>query len=172
MADVNAVSGASISREDKAQLTVADALRHAWTAYIVMLILPFFLFMGVVVWLTMTSVTPNVWLGHAWFAVSMVWIGVAVPASFWVRARLFRAYWSGSVVEPHDYLRGMLTVWVTIEVGGILGLLGCVVSGSLTPCILPALLAFMLFTPFWPSGEAMVNPVGAEDDSEVFKHPR
>ena len=66
----------------------------------------------------------------------------------------------------------MLILWLTIEVGGVMALLGCLVSGSLLPNLLPAMVAFMLFTPFWPSGRAMTNPVGNDDDFEVYEEPR
>jgi hypothetical protein len=102
----------------------------------------------------------------------MAYLAVAVPAAFFWRSREFKAYWQGHCVSPNRYLRGMLILWLTIEIGGIMALIGCFVSGSLLPNLLPAMVAFMLFTPFWPSGRAMTNPVGNDDDFEVYEEPR
>ena len=61
---------------------------------------------------------------------------------------------------------------MAIEIGGLIALVGCFLSNSLMPNLLPAVVAFMLYMPFWPSGEAMTRAVGSEDDPEVFRHPR
>lgn len=148
------------------------ALNRAWACYLVLLACPFVVFLSLILYL---SRDPNpVLAGEAqtWFVIEMVWMGVAVPASFFVRSRLFKAYWMGGVVTPRNYLAGMLVVWIALETCGLLSLLVCFLTHTLIPNILPALLAFMLFTPFWPSGQAMVSAVGGEDDSEVFRHPR
>ena len=78
----------------------------------------------------------------------------------------------GKVVSPGAYLRGMLTVWLACEIGGIIALIGCLVTRTLLPNLLPALVAFILFTPFWPSGRAMTHPVGNDDDFEIYEEPR
>jgi len=60
-----------------------------------------------------------------------------------------------------------------MEVGGLLALAGCLVTQSLSPSLLPALVAFILFIPFWPSGRAMTTPCGAgDDDPENYVEPR
>jgi hypothetical protein len=67
----------------------------------------------------------------------------------------------------------MLSVWLMMEVGGLLALVGCLVTQSLLPNLLPALVAFILFIPFWPSGRAMTTPCGADDDDpENYAEPR
>ena len=174
MSDVSVASPSLAQSAENRPLSVRDALRKAWAAYIVLLVFPFVVFMAVLAYLSTGSgpATSSGALGQVWFVAALLWMGLAVPVSFFVRARIFRDYWMGKVVEPRDYLRGMLTVWGTIEIGGIFALVGCAVSGAVIPCILPAMVAFMLFCPFWPSGDAMVSPVGAEDDSELFRHPR
>jgi len=73
----------------------------------------------------------------------MAYLAVAVPAAFFWRSREFKGYWEGKCVSPNRYLRGMLILWLTIEVGGVVALVGCFVSGSLLPNLLPAMVAFM-----------------------------
>lgn len=155
------------------RMTAERALRLAWRGYVLMLLLPFVLFVAVM-WRLMGNEmairsTP---LGQNWFIVCMAYMLLAVPASFFWRSHVFKGYWRGKPVEPGRYLRGMLTMWVTIEIGGMLSLVACLVSGSLLPNLLPALLAFALFTPLWPSGYAMTRPVGGADDPEVYAEPR
>jgi hypothetical protein len=102
----------------------------------------------------------------------MIYLGIAVPGAFFWRSHYFKNYWAGKVVKPRDYFKGMFIIWLSMEIGGILALIGCLISNSLVPNILPALVAFMLFTPFWPTGRAMTNPMGNDPDSEIYEHPR
>ncbi|HEX8524037.1 MAG TPA: hypothetical protein VF669_17420 [Tepidisphaeraceae bacterium] len=111
-------------------------------------------------------------LAQRWFLCTMAYLAIGVPASFFLRSREFKAYWKGKCVSPGHYLRGMLSVWLTMEIGGIAALVGCLVTQSLLPNLLPALVAFMLFIPFWPSGRAMTCPVGDQDDAENYAEPR
>jgi hypothetical protein len=99
-------------------------------------------------------------------------MALVVPAAIFLRSYIFKAYWAGDTVHPKSYLKGMLGVWATIEIGGVLALVGCLVSHSLLPNLLPALVAFMLFTPLWPSGLAMVRHCGNQDDPSEYKEPR
>jgi hypothetical protein len=102
----------------------------------------------------------------------MGYLIVAVPLSFFGRSRLFKAYWSGAPVTPGKYLMGMLTMWVTLEIGGVFALVGCVASHSLLPNLLPALIAFMFFTTLWPSGKAMTRSTGDKEDPQLYEEPR
>ncbi|HEX7009869.1 MAG TPA: hypothetical protein VF184_07800 [Phycisphaeraceae bacterium] len=157
-------------------MTPAQALRWAWMAWTALLLTPFVLFV-----VTIAVIGLSAWgdggggsafVSNLFFAISMIWLLVAVPGAFVLRSHCFRAYWEGGTVDPRSYLRGMLTIWLAAEIGGIVALLGCLLSGMLMPCLLPAAVAFMLFTPFWPTGEAMVHPVGAVDDDQIFREPR
>jgi len=150
---------------------IQATLRRAWAWWLTLLVIPFVLFLALLVY---HSVAPlkNPAVGRAFFFASVFWLGVAVPASFFIRSRYFRDYWAGGLTNPTDYLRGSLIVWVTIEIGGLISLLGCFMSNALMPNVLLAVVAFVLFTPFWPSGEAMTVALGAEDDAEIMRHPR
>lgn len=160
------------------EISPSHAVRYAWISWLTLLLLPFLLFLFVAWSLTDQATEAgsqggNARLANAWFVGSMAYLAIAVPAAIFWRSRVFRAYWEGEVVAPRDYLHGMLTVWIAIEIGGILSLLGCLVSGSLLPCLLPAIVAFMFFVPLWPSGHAMVRRnVGNVDDTGRYEEPR
>jgi hypothetical protein len=110
---------------------------------------------------------------RTWFLASSIYLLLAVPASFFWRGHIFKAYWSGKIVPPQKYLFGMLTVWLALEAGGILSLIGCAIDHALLPNLLPALVAFMFYVTLWPSGRAMVrHSVGAAEDPEVYEEAR
>jgi hypothetical protein len=138
-----------------------------------MLVLPFILFV-VAVWY-------NAWvdtggrsgrLGQVWFIIAMLYLIFVVPASLFWRGHIFRAYWHGQTVAPRDYLWGMIGVWLALEIGGLFSLIGCMITGGLMPCILPALIAFMFYVTLWPNGHAMSRPVGGTDDHAIYEEPR
>jgi hypothetical protein len=108
----------------------------------------------------------------SWFLASSGYLLVVVPASFFLRGRLFKSYWTGHPIAPTKYLYGMLAIWSALEFGGIIALLGCFVDRNLLPNLLPALIAFMFFVTLWPSGRAMVRSVGNAQDPEVYEQPR
>jgi hypothetical protein len=102
----------------------------------------------------------------------MAYLALVVPASIFWRSHVFRAYWHGDVVAPKAYLIGMISVWIAIEIGGLAALMGCLMSNSLLPCMLPAIVAFMFFVPMWPSGHAMVRTnIGNAEDPGRYKEP-
>lgn len=148
-------------------------LRRAWVIWFALLGSPSILLL-VTVWKLMdeeASVASPAF-ARAWFLGSMAYLALVIPAAFFWRSRIFKAYWSGQVVAPRDYLKGMLTIWLALETGGVIGLIGCLLSGRALPCVLPALVAFIIFVPLWPSGGAMTRPVGNEDDAELYADPR
>jgi hypothetical protein len=156
---------------DGAGLTPGEALRWAWVWWIVLLLAPFVVFLGVVVTMLSTQGTPRPAVANAFFMIALLWLAVTVPLAFALRSYCFRAYWEGQPVEPHSYLRGMVTVWLAMEIGGLISLVGCWVSYTLMPCLLPAAVAFMLFTPFWPSGNAMEESATNLDDEQLYHEP-
>lgn len=155
-------------------LTPQTAIRVAWVIWLVFLVAPFFLFLHTV-WMLSgsdsgTTAPPKV--VETWFLGSMLYLLLVVPISFFARGHVFKAYWTGNCVTPGKYLSGMLTVWLALELGGIFSLVGCLVTGQLLPNVLPALVAFMFFVTFWPSGRAMVRHVGHSEDAAVYEEPR
>jgi hypothetical protein len=153
-------------------LTPQSALQQAWIYWITLLCIPFFVFLYVVWQLTRDSAPEHHAAGQTWFIVSMAYILVAAPASQFWRSHLFKPYWRGEVVPPRQYLMGMVGIWLVLEIGGLLGLAGCLATHAILPNLLPALVAFGFFLPLWPSGGAMDRPVGGTDDHATYKEPR
>ena len=139
-------------------LSAQRALQIAWYVWLILLAVPFLLFLYVV-WTLMHGQggRGDEWLSDRWFLAAVAYVVFVIPASFFVRSRWFRPYWKGQSVPPYDYLKGMFTVWGALEVGGLFSLIGCLASGSLLPSLLPALAAFVLFGILWPNGGAMMS---------------
>jgi len=153
-------------------LSVRNALRLAWAVWWTMAIIPFLLFLCVV-WTLGIGSNALVHLDHhTWFLISSAYLLVAAPASFFFRTRLFKEYWAGHPVAPGKYLFGMIAMWATLELGGILSLLGCFLDHSLLPNLLPAMLAFIFYVTLWPSGRSMVKTVGNHEDPQTYEEPR
>src|SRR5688500_4748457 len=145
-------------------MTRGQALRLAWVCWLMLLAIPALMFLVVLWQFIDDETTPrDPAMAQRWFLGCMAFLAIFVPASFFLRSREFKGYWSGECVSPASYLKGMLSVWLTMEIGGLLALAGCLVTGSLLPNLLPALVAFILFIPFWPSGRAMTTPCCADD---------
>jgi hypothetical protein len=163
--------------ENRQEMPPAMALRFAWITYVVLLFIPFLLFVGVI-WSAINSSGPSFASfslnspAVKWCIGSFAYLALVVPCAIFWRSHVFQAYWKGERVAPSAYLQGMLTVWIALEIGGILSLVGCLASDSMMPGLLPAAVAFVLFTPLWPSGRAMVNTKGDSDDPAHYQEPR
>jgi hypothetical protein len=170
MSDLASATGVSKSAPT---MSPATALRVAWVCWIMLLILPFFLFLHVV-WTLNAQASSEAAAPHQerWFLAAIGYLLVAGPGSFFARSGIFKAFWSGKTVSPGKYLSGMLLIWLALEVGGLFSLAGCLVDGQLLPNLFPALVAFMFFVTFWPSGRAMVRPMGHQDDAALYEEPR
>src|SRR5262249_16339302 len=111
-------------------------------------------------------------MSHRWFIASMTYMMIGPPLAFFIRSRFFRGYWSGRIIPPLNYLIGMITIWAALEFGGLLGLVGCLISGALLPNLIPALLAFMFFLPLSPNGRSMTRALVNEHDPGDYEDPR
>lgn len=156
-----------------------SALSTAWRVWFAYLLVPFAFFMAVIWKLASVNLANTQSMQQAsthssqyWFIATMVYMALAIPGAFFWRSRLFAGYWKGQHVHPKEYLVGMISIWTAIEVGGILALIGCIATGTLLPNLLPAMLAFMLFTPLWPNGHAMTRPLAKEQDPGEYEDPR
>ncbi len=154
-------------------MSVSTALWIAWACWFVLLVVPFGIFLTLVWRLGVVEKVgaPPAGAGQAWFLIMSAYLLVLVPASFFWRGHVFKAYWSGVPVSPAKYLEGMISIWVALEAGGILSLVGCFVSNAMLPDLLPALIAFMFFVSMWPSGRAMYRTVGHKEDPAVYEEP-
>jgi hypothetical protein len=157
----------------RSEFTPETALRVAWATWVIMLLAPLIVLAGVALNLFKNAAPrgAEAVAADAWFIGALLFMGLAAPAAFFVRGRIFRQYWLGKPVTPGAYVAGMVVIWATLEVGGILSLVGCLVTGS-TPMLLPALLALGIFAVTWPNGEAMVGHDGNSEDPERYQEPR
>jgi hypothetical protein len=155
-------------------LSARTALRLAWVTWTIMLIIPFLLFLAIVWTLGMSQgTTLRIQTNQEhWFLGTSAYLLIVVPLSFFWRGHVFKAYWTGQTIPPVKYLYGMLTMWAALEFGGIFSLLGCFVDHALLPNLLPALVAFMFYVTFWPSGRAMVSHMGHYADAGKYEEAR
>jgi len=147
-------------------------LRVAWVCWTVLLVIPFFVTMAMI-WKVAIEphAAPAEHGGRGWFLFASAYLLVAGPMSFFWREHLFKGYWTGKPVSPGKYLLGMLVIWMALEIGGLFSLAGCFVDHSPLPNLMPALVAFMFFVTFWPSGRAMVRAAGQHDDPGKYRDP-
>jgi hypothetical protein len=147
-------------------------LRAAWWAYVVLLIFPFTL-VAVAIALMNTGISsaPRHGVNH-WLLIATACLVVGVPVALFYRRRLCGAYFRGDAVPPRQYLVGMLSVWLVLEVGMIVSIVGSYVTASFLPSLLPAIVAFVFFTTLWPTGKMMVSHVGDSNDPQIYEEPR
>lgn len=158
---------------ERYELNQHTALLAAWISWCTLAVIPFLAFLAML-WrhLYMNVMPAPQSTVHYWFISSMIFLGISVPLAFFVQGRFFRAYWQHQAVDPGAYLRGMLVIWVALELSGLLAIAGCWYTGTLLPNMLPAMLAFLLFVPLWPSGHAMSRPLVKESDPADYEEPR
>lgn len=149
------------------------ALRIAWVAWLVMLISPFALFLWMLwslgEWQSRHLIPKD---NTGWFLASSFYLIIAVPFSFFWRGHIFKAYWIGKPVSANHYLFGMISIWVALEIGGLVSLFGCVATHTMLPNLMPAMIAFMFFVTLWPNGRAMIKPAGQYNDPEFYQEPK
>jgi hypothetical protein len=163
MADINSNS------VDRRRAT----LRAAWVVYIILLTVPLAGLLLLLVSYIGSDVPVRTGLHlNGWFVLTFVWLAVGVPAALFFRRHLCGDYVRGKVVPRGKYFAGMLTVWLTLEVGMILSLIGCYVTELFVPNLALALVAFVFFVTHWPSGTMLFSRGGDSDDSEVYRQPR
>jgi hypothetical protein len=66
----------------------------------------------------------------------------------------------------------MMTVWAALAAGGVIAILGCILTDSLVPNIVPGAVALILYMLYWPSGLAMSRPLRDEHDPAEYQDPR
>src|SRR5260221_6401816 len=94
------------------ELHPAAALRYAWYGYLVMLVCPFVLFLYVA-WTAMGETgARNLRFADGWFLVAVGYMVTIVPASFFLRSRMFAAYWRGASRSPRKYVSRVGIGWI------------------------------------------------------------
>jgi hypothetical protein len=150
-----------------------SALQTAWRAYIVLLTVPLVGLLLLIVSYPragVPSATADGWNG--WFLGTLTYLAVGVPAALFYRKRVCSSYSRGEAVPPRNYLRGMLAVWLALEVGAILSLVGCYMTRSFLPCLATWGVAFVFYITQWPSGVMLVGRAGASEDPQIYETPR
>lgn len=138
-----------------------------------MLTIPFVVFLGVLFSLQQAGAAEaDREQAGVLFILNMAYLAMGVPLGFWFRTRQFERYYHGEPVDPRRYLLGINVLWLVLMVGGLLSLLSVWVSRSITPNIVPAIVAFIFFVSQWPKGHAMLRPRGDRDDPEIYEEPR
>jgi hypothetical protein len=149
-----------------------SALRAAWVIYVVLLLVPLAVF-GVVMVLSASRASSEPSHGvNRWFLGTTAYLIVAVPAALFFRRHLIISYFQGGIVTPRHYLIGMLTLWLTLEIGMILPIIGCYVTASYMPGLIPAVVVLVVYMTQWPSGKTMTSGAGECDDPELYEMPR
>lgn len=150
-----------------------SALKHAWYWYGGLMAVPTLMFIYMVWWFLQRDPQAQVESRWTWLMATVAFMAIAIPASIFARSRLFRAYWQGESVAPRVYLMGMTLVWATIVVSGLASMVGCMMSGTLLPNLVPALVAFVVYLTMWPSGRVMIGErQGLSEDPEHYEEPR
>jgi hypothetical protein len=161
------------TEKHRGTLSPGLAMRIALPAYVVLLFFPLILLAVVYALYSHPGMSPR--LGHGattWFVLAMAYLAFAVPAALFYRRHVCAAYARGGMVAPRQYLQGMLTVWLTLEIGVVVPIVGCYVTGSFLPVLLPAAVAFVFLITLWPAGRMMIGRGGASEDPETYQPPR
>ncbi len=168
----NSMSSADPTAIPTGELTPGAALKYAWWAYLFFITAPFIVFVAMLYRYLVVTPGPDSPMANRWFLAAMAYLITFVPAAIFWRSHIFKPYYDGHPVAPRGYLKGMMIVWGSLCLGGVLALTGCLVTRTLAPGIAPAIIAFVLFLPFWPSGRTMVKTVGSSDDPQRYEEPR
>lgn len=124
----------------RVQLQPADAMKAGWRLWIALLVVA----AGALIVVLATQPVSNAGqaganpgasplAGAVLVGVSIAWLVLLGAVVVLLRSYCFRAVWDDRPVEPGSYLKGMYQVWGVLALGGLLGVLGAVLMGSLMP---------------------------------------
>jgi len=139
------------------ELERTNALSAAMWAWRALLVIPLAAFAAV---MATAGLGPSggAWLegwGLLFLVVALLCLALVAPPVYILRSHCFRAAWRGKPIDPPSYVRGLITVWVVLEMTVLLSLASCVASGALLPGVLPGALALMLLAFSGPSARAL-----------------
>jgi hypothetical protein len=174
--EVHMAAGFLRSRIDlplPSEMTPSQSLKTAWILWIVLAAMPLPFFIAVLAQqLNSDGQAAANAVVYRWFIGTLIFIALAIPAGFFLQRRFFKDYWNRQPVAPFRYFLGMLSVWVSLNVCGLIALVGCLATRSLLPNLIPAILVFALFFVLWPNGHAMSRPLISEQDGADYEEPR
>jgi len=133
------------------------AWQRAWLSFWVILLVPIVILMFAVSVISDPTNTARDGVSMLFGVLSVAWLAGTLPMAIWIRSYVFRAGWQGEPVDPESYLRGLVTIWTASGFGALLASIGCLVSHTLMPCVLPLGLALMIMCLITPRREAMAE---------------
>lgn len=150
----------------RVQLQAVDAIKAGWRSWIMLLVIAAGSLIVVLATQPMSiavqsdanpGATPGAspFAGSVLVGVSITWLVLLGAVVLLLRSYCFRAVWDGRPVEPGSYLKGMYQVWGVLVLGGLLGMLGAVLMGSMMPGGLVALVALLALIFSRPDGRAL-----------------
>ncbi|MFK7790765.1 MAG: hypothetical protein AB8C95_14885 [Phycisphaeraceae bacterium] len=140
------------------QLTPRDAIKAGWRSWIGLLAIAGGAMIVVLATQPMSGTGEAGGMslaGSVLIGVSIAWLVLLGAVVLLLRSYCFRAVWDGRPVEPGSYLKGMYQVWGVFVLGGLLGLLGALLMGSMMPGVLVALVAVLALVFSRPDGRAL-----------------
>ncbi len=132
-------------------------LRAAWAWWIALLAAPW---AAVLIGAAVFGMARGVWWspGSTTFALlSWAWLAGVAPAAMVLRSHCLRATWRGRSMPSDRYLRGMLTIWWSLEVAILIGVVGSLATGVVLPCLAPAAVGWVVLAVLPPSDRAVLR---------------
>lgn len=144
-------------RKGRTQLQPVEAIRAGWRSWIGLVVIASGALIAVLTTQPMSnSGQPGGWLaGSVLVGVAMTWLVLMGAVVLLLRSYCFQAVWDGRPVEPGSYLKGMYQVWGVLVIGGLLGVLGALLMGSMMPGVLVAIVSLLALIFSRPDARAL-----------------
>ncbi|MEM6256972.1 MAG: hypothetical protein AAGI37_01500 [Planctomycetota bacterium] len=145
-------------RKGRTQLQPGDAIKSGWRSWIGLLIVASGALIVVLATQPMSSAGQSGGIslaGSVLVGLSIAWLVLMGAVVLLLRSYCFQAVWDGRPVEPGSYLKGMYQVWGVLVTGGLLGVLGALLMGSMMPGVLVGLVALLALVFSRPDGRAL-----------------
>ncbi|MEM8873964.1 MAG: hypothetical protein AAGD32_06855 [Planctomycetota bacterium] len=123
------------------------------------------------IWTSLLAETSSPEVNMWFMLASCAWLTFGVPAALLFRRSAFSEFYKGKPVSPANFLKGSIPLWVVLVTGGLIAQLGWIVSGTPVVSGFIAACALIVFLVFYPTGVAMLHPVGGHDDAAVYEEP-
>jgi hypothetical protein len=136
-------------------LTAKTALKLAWLSWAVLLAAPYLLLLGFIVYAASGSARWVHYDTQSWFLAATAYLLIVVLASYFWRGRLFRDYWLGHPMPPRKYVLATTIAGLALGLGGILSLIGFLITYSPMPNLIPGFLAMVLYVLCVPKPRAV-----------------
>jgi hypothetical protein len=159
--------------DNTARDKIQSTLCAAWITYIALMMVPPATFaIAAFIQMNRTAPSRNPDGVTTWLWLILAYLAIGFPAALFIRRHLCIAYSRGGTVAPKKYFWGMLTVWLSLELGIFLAIVGFCATGVFMPIIPLALIPQLFMMTLWPTGDMLVSHSGDSDDAEIFETPR